>query len=259
MAGLMPKMAAGVDNPPLPLVCRRVFTTESNGISDAFSSARLERDHVQPLSESVKRLRCCVLVTMLAAAWTAAPAHAQWVITPYLGANVAGDVELGKGGPGASVGYFRGPLGFEFDLQRYQHFFKDARVSPLDPTAPPNCMGAQRDRQPCTDIDTDAIGFMGNVVVPIRSQRASKWRPYGTAGLGVIRGWTNEAQIDRSQNDIGVHAGGGVMYSLGRRVGLRGDVRYFRVFVDDDESANIYAEDYGFWRVTLGVTLGLPR
>ena len=48
------------------------------------------------------------------------------------------------------------------------------------------------DRQPCTDIDTDAIGLMGNIVVPLRSQRASKWHAYGTAGLGVIRGWTNE-------------------------------------------------------------------
>jgi hypothetical protein len=87
---------------------------------------------MRPLSESVRRLRRCILVTVLAAAWTAAPAHAQWVITPHLGANVAGDVELAKGGPGVSVGYFGGPLGLEFDLQRYQHFFKDSRVSPLD-------------------------------------------------------------------------------------------------------------------------------
>jgi len=206
-------------------------------------------------------MRPYVLFTVLAAAWTGAPAHAQWVITPYLGANIAGDVELGKGGPGVSVGYFSGPLGFEFDLQRYQHFFKDSRVFPLDPTAPPNCTGGQRDPnpQPCTDIDTDAIGFMGNIVVPIRSERASKWRPYGTTGLGVIRGWTNEAQIDRHQNNIGFNAGGGLMYSLGSRVGLRGDARYFRVLVDENKSDNVYFDDYGFWRVTLGGTFGFPR
>jgi opacity protein-like surface antigen len=204
-------------------------------------------------------MRRWILFTVLAAACTPAPAHAQWVITPYLGANIAGDVELAKGGLGISVGYFVGPLGFEFDLQRYQHFFKDSRVFPLDPTAPPNCTGAQRDRQPCTDIDTDAIGFMGNIVVPIRGQRASKWRPYGTAGLGVIRGWTNEPEIDRHQNNIGVNAGGGVMYSLGRRIGLRGDVRYFRALVDENKPDNIYLEDYGFWRLTLGVTFGSPR
>jgi opacity protein-like surface antigen len=216
---------------------------------------------MRPLSESVRRLLPCILVSVFAAAWTAAPAHAQWVITPHLGANVAGDVELAKGGPGVSVGYFGGPLGLEFDLQRYQHFFKDSRVSPLDSTAPPNCTGAAGDlgRQPCTDIDTDAVGFMGNIVVPIRSQRASKWRPYGTAGLGVIRGWTNEPQIGRHQNNIGFNTGGGAMYSPSRRVGLRADVRYFRVLVDENNSGNVYSEDYGFWRVTLGVTFGFPR
>ena len=198
---------------------------------------------------------------MFAAAGTAAPAHAQWVVTADLGMNVAGDVEIGKGGPGVSVGYFAGPLGFELDLQRYQHFFKDSRVFPLDPTAPPNCTGAQGSvaGQPCTDIDTDAIGFMGNVVVPIRSQRGSKWLPYGTAGLGVIRSWTNERDIDRHQNDFGFNAGAGVIYSLGRHVGVRGDVRYFRVLVDEDRSGNVYVEDYGFWRVTAGVTFGFPR
>ena len=213
---------------------------------------------MRPLAESTKRLRYCILSTVLAAAWAVAPARAQWVITPYLGANVAGDVELGKGGPGVSVGYFGGPIGFEFDLQRYQHFFKDSRVSPLDPTAPPNCTGAQMnlERQPCTDIDTDAVGFMGNIVVPIRS-RASKWRVYGTAGLGVIRGWTNEP--DRHQNDIGFNTGGGVMYLLGRRVGVRGDMRYFRALVDENKPGNVYVEDYGFWRVTAGVTFGFPR
>ena len=30
-------------------------------------------------------------------------------------------------------------LGFEFDVMRYQHFFKDAEVFPADPAAPPNC------------------------------------------------------------------------------------------------------------------------
>jgi hypothetical protein len=71
-------------------------------------------------------------------------------------------------------------------------------VFPLDPAAPPNCTNAATEtRAPCTDIDTDAIGFMGNVVVPARIQDAPKWRPYGTAGLGVIRAWTNEEGRDQ--------------------------------------------------------------
>ena len=100
---------------------------------------------------------------------------------------------------------------------------------------------------------------MGNIVVPIRRGRLAKWRPYGTAGLGVIRGWTNEREIDRHQNDFGFNVGGGVTYPLGRRVGLRGDVRYLRALVDEDRSANVYVEDYGFWRVTVGVAVGFAR
>jgi opacity protein-like surface antigen len=201
------------------------------------------------------RVRCGILLIVLIAGGTVAPAHAQWVVTPYLGANISGDVERGKGGPGASVGYLGRRLGFEFDLQRYQHFFKDSEVFPLDPAAPPNCMPGVTGR--CTDIDTDAMSFMGNTFVPIRFQRATKWRPYGAAGLGVIRAWTNEE--DRHQNNLGFNAGGGLRYSLSDRIGLAGDLRYFRVLVDENERGGVLVKDYSFWRVGLGVTIGFPR
>jgi opacity protein-like surface antigen len=200
------------------------------------------------------RLRRGVLLTVPLVAWTAPPAHAQWVITPDLGMNIAGDVEHGKGGPGGSVGYFAGRLGFELDFQRYQHFFKDSEVFPLDPGAPPNCTATATS---CTDIDTDAWGVTGNVVVPIRIKGAPKWRPYGTAGLGLIHAWTNER--DRQQNDLGFNVGGGVMFSLSKRVGLRADVRYFRAFADENKPDGVYFKDYGFWHARLGVTFGFPR
>ena len=204
------------------------------------------------------RLRRCVLLTAAVVAWTAAPAQAQWMIAPYLGVNVSGDVEQGKGGPGGSAGYLGGRFGFEFDVMRYQHFFKDSEVFPLDPAAPPNCTPAAGEVPgPCTDIDTDAMGFMGNVVLPIRIQGAPKWRPYGTAGLGVIRAWTNEA--DRHQNSLGFNGGGGVMYSLGKHVGLRGDLRYFRVLVDENTREGVLFRDYGFLRVSFGISVEFPR
>jgi opacity protein-like surface antigen len=218
-------------------------------------SPALEKgDEKRPFGESVMRFRC-VLLTVPVLAWTAAAAHAQWVITPQLGMNFAGDVEHGKGGPGGSVAYFHGRLGFELEFQRYQHFFKDSEIFPLDPAAPPNCRPGVG--PPCTDIDTDAMGFMANVVVPIRIQGAPKTRPYGTAGLGLIRAWTNERE--RNQNDLGFNIGGGVMFSLSKRVGLRADLRYFRALADENEPDGVYFKDYGFWRATLGVTFGFPR
>ncbi len=203
------------------------------------------------------QLRRGALLTIAVVAWTAAPARAQLVITPYLGGNISGDVEQGKGGPGASVDYLGGLIGFEFDVMRYQHFFKDSEVFPLDPAAPPNCMPTSGEaRGPCTDIDTDAISFMGNVVVPIRIHGTATWRPYGTAGLGVIRAWTNEE--DRHQNNLGFNVGGGVTFLLSKRVGLQSDLRYVRAFVDENEREGVVFRDYGFLRVSFGVTFGFP-
>lgn len=205
----------------------------------------------------MKPLGRCVLLAVSVIACPATPAHAQWMVTPYLGANVAGDVELGKGGPGGSVTYSGGPVGFEFDVMRYQHFFKDSEVFPLDPSAPPNCTPALGPGVPCRDINTDAIGFMGNVVAPIRFRNAARWWPYGTAGLGLIRAWTNEE--GRNQNDFGFNLGGGVMVSLSRRVGLRGDLRYFRALVDENQQDGVSSKDYDFLRVSFGVTFSFPR
>jgi opacity protein-like surface antigen len=217
----------------------------------------------------VKRIRCGILLTMLAVAWTAAPAQAQLVVTPYLGVNLSGDVEAAKGGIGGSVAYFGSGLGFELDLQRYHHFFKDADVAGLVP------------RFSGIDLNTDAWSFMGNVVVPIRIQSATNWRPYGIAGLGVIRAmfdasvagtFVEESQpglpapspsatdlFDTAQNNLGFNVGGGVMYSLKSRVGFRGDLRYFRALVDEDKREGGFFKDYDFWRATFGVTLGFPR
>jgi hypothetical protein len=201
------------------------------------------------------RFRRDTFLAVTVIVWTAAPAHAQWLVTPSLAVNVAGDVEHGKGGPGVSVGYLGDRLGFELDVTRYQHFFKDAEVAPLDPSAPPNCRPGISG--PCADINTDAIGFMGNVVLPIRIRGAKKWHPFGSAGLGLIRAWTNET--GRAQNDLALDVGGGLTYALNARIGLHGDLRYFQAFVDESEPDRIRSTDYGFVRVSVGVTFGFGR
>jgi opacity protein-like surface antigen len=199
-----------------------------------------------------------ILLTVAAIALTAAPAQAQWVVTPYLGINLAGDAEFRRGGPGVSVAHFDGLLGFEFDVERYNHFYKDKNVTGLVEN---NC-GVGSASMACTDLNTDAIGYMGNVVTPIRITSAKDWRPYAAAGLGVIHSWLTDPSntvADTNQNNFAFNFGGGVMYSLSNRVGLRGDVRYFRALVDQDKREGFYFKDYGFLRVTVGVTFGSPR
>jgi opacity protein-like surface antigen len=204
------------------------------------------------------RIQRGILPTLTAIAWTAVPAQAQWVVTPYLGANLAGDAEFRRGGPGVSVAYFGHNLGFEFDVERYNHFFKDKDVAHLVPN---NC-GVGPAGEPCTDLNTDAIGFVGNVVAPIRITGAENFRPFVTAGLGVIRSWVTDPSntaVDANQNNVAFNFGGGVMYSLNNVVGLRGDVRYFRTLVNEDAGEGFYFKDYGFLRATFGVTFGFPR
>ena len=64
----------------------------------------------------------------------------------------------------------------------------------------PNNCGVGPAGEPCTDLNTDAMSFMGNVVVPIHSKGAKNWRPYVTAGLGVIHAWF-DAPGDRYDTD----------------------------------------------------------
>lgn len=201
------------------------------------------------------RVRLCILLTLMAVAGTAAPGQAQWVVTPYMGINLAGDAEFRRGGPGISVAYFDGRLGFEFDVERYNHFYKDKGLVDLVPN---NC-GVGPAGEPCTDLNTDAIGYMGHVVMPIRIARAKNWRPSLNIGFGVIQSWLTDPSntvADTRQNNIAFSVGGGVVHSLNNRVGLRSDVRYFRARVDEDKRDGFYFKDYGFLRATIGVTFG---
>jgi hypothetical protein len=221
------------------------------------------------MKSSTRTGSCGLLLALVIIALTPAPAQAQWLATPYLGINLAGDAEFRRGGPGGAIGYLGSRLGFEFDVQRYNHFFKDANVDLI----PNNCVPGVS--SPCVDLNTDAWSLMGNVIAPIGG-KGRKWRPYGTVGVGVIKPWIEGggsgsrvsrdgeivpgAQADPihvSQTNVAINAGAGVIRALNGRVGLRADVRYFFAFVDETNRTGAYFKDYGFLRATVGVTLRL--
>jgi opacity protein-like surface antigen len=196
-----------------------------------------------------------LLFSVLVVGCSATPAVGQWMATGYLGTNVGG-VEKGKGGIGASVGFVPGRLGFELDVERHWHFFKDADIGNT---------GSQQ----VADIDTRATSLMASVIVPTGATRGARWGPYGVAGLGVIRASFKHPGPTATvhQDDVAFNAGGGVAYSLSSLVGLRLDLRYFRALADQDKQLpagqqgdrNGFYRDYGFWRVTVGVTFGFSR
>jgi hypothetical protein len=184
-----------------------------------------------------------------------APARAQVAATAYIDNNVAGDVQSGRPGLGVAAGYYLGDrVGFELDAEVHGHFFRDEDLTGLVPEG--------------VDLNTRAVLGAANVVVPycVRGgARAGTWCPYATAGVGVIHAmFSVVAQpgsegLGRTQTDVALNGGVGVMHPLTRWIGVRVDARYLHALVDESATSNGYGEDYGYWRVSVGVTVGWPR
>jgi hypothetical protein len=192
-----------------------------------------------------------VAVAGLAVLWSRA-ASAQPVASAYLHAN-GGDVEIRRGGFGVTVGYIGRLLGVELDADRHHHFYKDSELELIPNPCVPGVIG------PCIDGDTDAWVLTANVVSRIPIWRHPKWRPYASAGAGLIYAWIHGArEYDSDQLNPTVNLGAGVTYWLRDWVGFRADLRYFHAFVDESALDGGYASDYDFGRLSLGVAFSWP-
>ena len=102
---------------------------------------------------------------------------------------------------------------------------------------------------------------MGNLVVgiPIGGQTGGGVRPYVTGGAGLLRSNISASDFfnELTTSDFGLNLGGGVHGYFNDHVGLRGDLRYFRLLQDNDPSTNdmdLALADFNFWRGSIGVT-----
>jgi opacity protein-like surface antigen len=185
----------------------------------------------------------------------ATPASADWLITPYLGVTFGGSADFGDVGDlgdnferkvayGVSAAWMgAGALGFEVDFGTTPNFYERTfGTGDFD-------WG-----------DSNVTTLMANLIIgaPIGGQSGVGFRPYGSAGLGLIR--SNVASLglfdDLRTNELGFNLGGGAHVFFGDNVGLRGDVRYFRGLQsgDNDDFFDLQTRDLDFWRGTLGVT-----
>ena len=207
---------------------------------------------------------CKRLVTaaLFAAASLATPsaASADWVLTPFVGANFKGAADVtGNGGTsfankfekkidyGISLaGMGKGAVGFEVDFGYSPNFFETGTAS--------------NNRFEFTN-DSNVTTLTGNAIIgiPIGGQRGGSVRPYIVGGVGLIR--TNVQDVGElfdvnSKNDFGFDVGGGLMGFFNSNVGLRGDVRYFRSFrgSSSDTITGLALSDFNFWRGSLGVS-----
>jgi opacity protein-like surface antigen len=209
---------------------------------------------------SVEKLILSMSLAALATVATPARASADWLFTPFLGANFGGNASFGEFDDfddeferrvdfGGSIGWMgNGIVGFEADFGFSPNFFANTAGD--------------------SDFafgDSNVTTLMANVIVgaPIGGQTGPGVRPYGSAGLGLIRTHVDGGQLfnDLSANDLGFNIGAGVHGFFNDTFGIRGDVRYFRSLQDNDaeDDFDLALSDFNFWRATVGLTIRFGR
>ena len=199
-----------------------------------------------------------VSLVVLGFMFTPTSAAADWLFTPFIGTafNAAADFDDGfedadeferRFTYGASLGYMgAGIVGFEFDFGYSPNFFEAIA-------------GGDDDDFTFAD-DSNVTTLMANVILgaPIGGQTGPGIRPYGVAGVGLVRTHVVDATgffEDLDSNDFGFNIGGGIEGFFTDNLGIRGDIRYFRAFAnDDDDDLDFALSDFDFWRATVGVT-----
>jgi opacity protein-like surface antigen len=184
----------------------------------------------------------------------ATPASADWLFTPYLGVTFGGSANFGDVGDlednlekrvtlgGSATWMGAGIIGFEIDFGSTPNFFE-------------NTSGDNN----FEFFDGNVTTLMGNLIIgaPIGGQSGVGVRPYGTAGIGLLRSAVSFGGLvdDIDRNDLGLNVGGGAHVFFNDNVGIRGDLRYFRGLQgDNDDDLDLDLSDFDFWRGTVGVT-----
>ncbi len=182
-----------------------------------------------------------------------APASADWTFSPFIGSTFNGelnDVDLDESTQnklswgGSLMWMGEGIAGFEVDFGYTPEFFFSDNDNEVD------FIG-----------DGNVTTFMVNAVigVPIGGDRGAGIRPYGTAGLGLVRQSVDDVidVFDADRNSLGFNVGGGIMGMFTDNVGIRGDLRWFRQFSNNSDGLDDLDFDLSglsFWRGTVGVT-----
>jgi len=205
---------------------------------------------------SVRKMLLVSTLAMLAFAAAPGRASADWYITPFIGGNVGGNANFGGNNSfddeverrldvGASLGWMgKGIAGFELDYGWSPNFFQNT-------TGGGNFVFG----------DSNVTTLMGNLVIgiPIGGQTGGGVRPYVTGGAGLLRSNISGSTFfnDLHTSDWGMNVGGGVHGYFNDHVGMRGDLRYFRLLQDNSPSSNsldLSLASFNFWRASVGMT-----
>jgi hypothetical protein len=163
-------------------------------------------------------------------------------LTPYIGSSFNSsfdDYDFGtKLHYGAALTWLgRSGLGFEVDFGYAPTFFEPGEDSFFD-----------------LDPKGTVVTLMGNVVA---GGGGGGLKPYVSGGFGLMRSRieTVREALDYRDNGFGVNVGGGIRGGSGR-LGLRGDLRYFRQISDLTPIRSFELGAFSFWRGTVGLSVG---
>ena len=179
-----------------------------------------------------------IVAGVMAVLWAPSQARAEVYVSPFAGIHFGNDEIEKKFVWGANAGFMgAGIIGAEVDFGWAPNAFDE-------PT------------------DNHIMDVMGNLIVgvPIGGTSGVGVRPYLTGGLGMIQ--TKIASDitgipDTDNKDFGFNVGGGLMGYFSDHIGLRGDLRYFRAFSDNNFDSLLNADlgGFDFWRGSIGLVI----
>ena len=186
-------------------------------------------------------------VALLLCACSATEARADGFVSPFLAVNFGGDAggtfnnnvrDRSRATFGGNVGFMGGVIfGVELDVAYTKNFYGEGAV-----------VG-----------NNSLLTVMPAVIlgIPVGGQQGLGIRPYGTAGVGMIRRELSISGFDVFDgSDLAYSLGFGVMGYFSDHVGLRADYKFFRNFeVDEVGLTNIdfHRGTFDFSRAGVGV------
>jgi hypothetical protein len=197
------------------------------------------------------------LCGLLTAAWPAR-AEAEWQFAPFVGWTFAGGTNLFDPEDGATQRHWNfggtvrlvgpGILGVEGLFVYVPGFFQRSKLSALDPAIPAG-----------TGINSSrSLALMGNIVLTTpRTFNQYGLRPFVSGGFGLLQAVHDDSELPLRRNLLGYNVGGGAVGLLTDRVGVRFDLRHFRVAPGQrpGETTPTVGDRVSvhFWTATVGV------
>jgi hypothetical protein len=178
----------------------------------------------------------------------AAPAHADFFLTPFAAIKFAGDasiIDLESGASntkfalGGMAGFLGdGLFGAEADITFVPRFFERSSGSLV--------------------VRSHVLTLMGNVMVAApRSVTQYSLRPFVSGGAGLmsinISDVANAIPVD--SNLFGINVGGGAIGPLTNAFDVRFELRWFKSVTTGDATPLLPRSALSFWRAAVGLTI----